>query len=442
MDGVPLEEIMECGIGGTCGVTTDTPDEIDGAGETEDTSTNPNENDESSPVIMPIVQPGDDRTECSSTADCAGDEGEYCSTIDGTCLKMGDCSVVEDCTNNADNIFAIPMCMGLLYCIEDAGNPGRCVQVCDGTPSECSSYGSCSGLDGNCCPNDEGKFLACCADGQVNEEAPVTMPINPEEENPVTMPINPEEENPVIMPIVPDGETVAPTGDDDAMVDPEFGVDPPVDPEFGVDPDASAAPTQDPQGVDPEFGVDPEVDPEFGVDPPPACIEYNGCNDCLAGMCSWVPVNGCLTSCDIVQSDTACYESMDSVVSTDKIDQICQLAATDGEPVDPEFGVDPESSAAPTQDPQGMKDRSTNPPSGAPTQDPQGLKDRSSSAPSGEEVPVPMTTGTDEGETEADAEMNEEDGAAMMASFPSLFFAVGNAILMVAFSTTVYGTIL
>jgi len=112
------------------------------------------------------------RQTCTSDDDCAGatvedGPGDYCSTVDQTCLAAGDCTVLEDCTDNMSNIFAVPMCMGTMYCIEDAGNPGRCVNICMGTPSACDAFDACgadgAGLEGDCCPNEEGKFLACCA---------------------------------------------------------------------------------------------------------------------------------------------------------------------------------------------------------------------------------------------------------------------------------------
>ena len=42
-----------------------------------------------------------------------------------------------------------------------------------GTPTECSAYEACAGLDGACCPDKEGEFLTCCAGiPNVEEESP------------------------------------------------------------------------------------------------------------------------------------------------------------------------------------------------------------------------------------------------------------------------------
>jgi len=110
------------------------------------------------------------RTKCTTLDDCAG--GEYCSTVDGTCILNGDCTTVEDCTDNFDNIYASTMCIGTMYCIEDAGLPGKCHNICMDTPALCSAYEYCADedLEANCCPDEEGKFLACCA-GIANDDA-------------------------------------------------------------------------------------------------------------------------------------------------------------------------------------------------------------------------------------------------------------------------------
>merc|ERR1711865_636061 len=106
---------------------------------------------------------------CIANEDCAA--GEYCSTVDGTCMMNGQCASNEDC-DNVGNLFAAVTCVGTMYCVDGAaaGLPRTCSNICDGTPTECSAYEACAGLDGACCPDEEGKFLACCA-GIANDDA-------------------------------------------------------------------------------------------------------------------------------------------------------------------------------------------------------------------------------------------------------------------------------
>merc|ERR1711865_646649 len=74
--------------------------------------------------------------------------------------------------DNFDNIYASTMCIGTMYCIEDAGLPGKCHNICMDTPALCSAYEYCADedLEANCCPDEEGKFLVCCA-GIPNDDA-------------------------------------------------------------------------------------------------------------------------------------------------------------------------------------------------------------------------------------------------------------------------------
>ena len=143
---------------------------------------------------------------CVANEDCAA--GEYCSTVDGTCLMNGQCASNEDC-DNVGNLYAAVMCVGTMYCVESAaGLPRMCSNICLGTSQECSAYEACAGLDGACCPDKEGEFLACCTEIATTDDAVVTEPtasdgITPEDDADTTASIT-----------VPEDEASEPTASD------------------------------------------------------------------------------------------------------------------------------------------------------------------------------------------------------------------------------------
>jgi hypothetical protein len=68
-------------------------------------------------------------TPCTTNNECDIDN-EYCDEINGICLNMGQCNILDDCTN-MNNIFAIVQCIGTLSCTD-----GQCSKICDGTSDE------------------------------------------------------------------------------------------------------------------------------------------------------------------------------------------------------------------------------------------------------------------------------------------------------------------
>ena len=247
------------------------------------------------------------RQACMSDAECTADiatvfrggPGDYCSTIDNTCVAAGECTALEDCTENMSNIFAVPMCLGDMYCIFDAGmqnGRGRCANICMGTPSTCDAYDACAnfGLLGDCCPTAEGQFLACCvADGGTAEEDPIAT--DPDD--------SPAEDDSLMNEMM--------LGDNDAVP----GIMP-------TDPTADGGTDENPDSpvvcaADSECNASPELD-----------IFY-----CAAGTC--LPQGGCLLDTDCVNpsnygiQDTRCvgYLFCDTT-SSDTKNPVCARKCT------------------------------------------------------------------------------------------------------------------
>jgi len=374
----------------------------------------PEDDVESPPDVMPEESADDDdgtRTVCTTMDDCDVEGGEYCSTVDGTCLMTGHCTAVEDCTDNMDNNFAAIMCIGTMYCVEDAGNPGKCQNVCLGTPSECSAYPSCTDLDGACCPDAEGKFLACCV-------------AEPEEID--TLPV--EEEGPL---------------------DPGFAVDPPQFCTAATDCDTETEYCG--QGTCIKNGmciVNADcMNAANIILQDVKCIGYQYCNEnqqcdrqcgepCPFGVTpAECTVTGCDTkimcpgavSCtpDFCQDCKGMYFDATGAIIDD-----CGVTAVD------DGSSSSSSSTAPTSDPQGMKDRSTSPPSSATEGYATAATMTTETNATADDATATMTTETNATTENATATMNTETNEADESSSDggntALFSAVVVAISTIA----------
>jgi len=326
------------------------------------------------------------RQDCKSDDDCVGDTlgmfGKYCSTVDNTCVAAGDCTAVEDCTDNLSNVFAVPMCLGTIYCIEDAGLPGKCVNICDGTPSTCDAFEACddAGLAGECCPNADGKFLACCAGvtlapttvpesrpedafcsmypacidagltadvggeavccpddegdfldccdgGKVDESVPVIMPSDPndpvEGDTPVVMPSDPndpvEGDTPVVMP-----------SDPNDPVEGDIPVIMPSDPNDPIEGDTPVVMPSDPNDVvegdtpvimpsDPNDAVEGDCTSDSDCD---SDTEYCGQGTCLPnGMCT--SDTDCVNPANLLLNDKRCVGYLYCNTTINICDRMC-----------------------------------------------------------------------------------------------------------------------
>jgi hypothetical protein len=58
-----------------------------------------------------------------------------------------------------------------------------------------------------------------------------------------------------------------------------------------------------------------------------SCTNNTSCNDCLGAECAWLPVLGCLESCEVI-ADTACYDIQLFPNST--VEDICTLVENNG----------------------------------------------------------------------------------------------------------------
>mmetsp|Transcript_12239 Transcript_12239/g.21506 ORF Transcript_12239/g.21506 Transcript_12239/m.21506 type:complete len:364 (-) Transcript_12239:80-1171(-) len=56
-----------------------------------------------------------------------------------------------------------------------------------------------------------------------------------------------------------------------------------------------------------------------------ACGNFTSCNDCLDNLCVWVPVEGCLESCDII-ADTSCFDVENFANENVTIEEICVVS--------------------------------------------------------------------------------------------------------------------
>jgi len=286
------------------------------------------------------------RQACTSDADCAGDAtvedgpGDYCSMVDNTCMAAGDCTGLADCTENLSNIFAVPMCLGTMYCMEDAASSsqGRCVNICLGTPSTCDALDACveAGLlEGECCPTTDGTFLACCfADPDNNgteEEDPVAT--DPDDNSPaeddslMNEMMMGDADNAVVPGTLPEADPTeggnnpgSPVADDSpADADDSIPGTMPADPdESGENPDSPVVEDDFPADVD--LLVPPGTIIESGSITMIAirCLADSDCNTsqdnsdyyCAAGTC--LPQGGCLLDTDCMNpsnygiKDTKC----------------------------------------------------------------------------------------------------------------------------------------
>jgi len=266
------------------------------------------------------------RTKCTTLDDCAG--GEYCSTVDGTCILNGDCTTVEDCTDNFDNIYASTMCIGTMYCIEDAGLPGKCHNICMDTPALCSAYEYCADedLEANCCPDEEGKFLACCA-GIPNDDA-----ASDDEDDAAASTSedaaasDPEEVDLEVVVVIEEVDTVAVP---DVVVEEEKGAE------------CSAYDACD--GLD--GACCPDEEGEFlsccSEEPPPASAECSAFEACaeLEGACCPDKEGEFLTCCQGIPNDEEEESPDDGSGGDGGMNPIDPEFAVDS-PVDPEFAVD------------------------------------------------------------------------------------------------------
>ena len=222
---------------------------------------------------------------CIANEDCAA--GEYCSTVDGTCMMHGQCASNEDC-DNVGNLFAAVMCVGTMYCVEGAaGLPRTCSNICDGTPTECSAYEACAELEGACCPDKEGEFLTCCQ-GIPNVEE--------------------------VSPPVPDA---ADTPKECSAYEACAGLD------GACCPDKEGDFLTCCQGIPNDEEEESPDDGRYVK----SCESVNDCNTCLVASnnCVWQPVAGCLASCAV--QDTSCYAIQ--YFGNETIEEICDIAATD-----------------------------------------------------------------------------------------------------------------
>lgn len=58
-----------------------------------------------------------------------------------------------------------------------------------------------------------------------------------------------------------------------------------------------------------------------------SCSNNTSCDDCLEEECVWVPVAGCLESCDVI-ADTACFDLMNYPENT--VEEVCALVEAAG----------------------------------------------------------------------------------------------------------------
>jgi len=254
------------------------------------------------------------RQACTSDADCTGGAtvedgpGAYCSMVDNTCLAAGDCTALEDCTENLSNIFAVPMCLGTMYCMEDAdaSSPGRCVNICLGTPSTCDALDACveAGLlEGECCPTTDGTFLACCfADPDNNgTEEEDTVATDPED--------SPAEDDSLMNEMM--------MGDADAVVP---GTLPEADPTEGGDNPGSPVADDSPADADDSIPGTMPADPdESGENPDSPVVE----DDFPADVDLLVPPGTIIESGSITMIAIRCLADSDCNTSQDNSDYYC-----------------------------------------------------------------------------------------------------------------------
>eukprot|EP00751_Fragilariopsis_kerguelensis_P035532 CAMPEP_0170949974 /NCGR_PEP_ID=MMETSP0735-20130129/29630_1 /TAXON_ID=186038 /ORGANISM="Fragilariopsis kerguelensis, Strain L26-C5" /LENGTH=444 /DNA_ID=CAMNT_0011360211 /DNA_START=112 /DNA_END=1442 /DNA_ORIENTATION=- len=255
------------------------------------------------------------RQACTSDADCAGDAtvedgpGDYCSMVDNTCMAAGDCTGLADCTENLSNIFAVPMCLGTMYCMEDAASSsqGRCVNICLGTPSTCDALDACveAGLlEGECCPTTDGTFLACCfADPDNN---------GTEEEDPVAT--DPDDNSPAEDDSLMNEMMM---GDADAVVP---GTLPEADPTEGGNNPGSPVADDSPADADDSIPGTMPADPdESGENPDSPVVE----DDFPADVDLLVPPGTIIESGSITMIAIRCLADSDCNTSQDNSDYYC-----------------------------------------------------------------------------------------------------------------------
>jgi hypothetical protein len=114
---------LECSIDGTCSQICDTGDTT---GDTGDGAAPPAEEEGGEEEEVPT---NTNYTPCRNNNWCDIDN-EYCDTINDVCLQMGQCNILDDCTD-MNNVFAIVQCVGTLSCTD-----GQCTKICDGTDSD------------------------------------------------------------------------------------------------------------------------------------------------------------------------------------------------------------------------------------------------------------------------------------------------------------------